>query len=100
MHVTQELPKMSQTDPMTEVLADCCRQEATDFGHAWVGMEPTFQSEKSVQKWKKMSAEPGGEEAYFEDDYMLKTQKKVVKKIKKRCECIIDPNRWIHSSCS
>jgi hypothetical protein len=47
-------------------------------------MEPTFQSEKSVQKWNTMSAQPGGEDAYFKDDYMLKTQKKVVKKIKKK----------------
>ena len=76
----------SHADPMTEVLADFRRQETTDFGHAWVGIEPTFQSEKSVQKWNKMSAKPGGEDAYFEDDYMLKTQRKVVKKIKKRYE--------------
>jgi len=69
---------------MTEVLAGFRRQEATDFDQAWVGIEPTFQSEKSVRKWQKMSAEPGGEDAYFEDDYLLKTQKKVVKKIKKR----------------
>jgi len=77
---------MSRSDPMTEVLADFRRQEATDFDQAWVGMEPTFQSEKSVRKWNKMSAEPGGEDAYFEDDYMLNTQKRVVKKIKKRYE--------------
>ncbi len=77
---------LSLADPMTEVLADFRKQEATDFSHAWVGMEPTFQSQKSVQKWKKMSATPEGEDAYFEDDYMLKTQKRVVKKIKKRYE--------------
>jgi len=76
----------SDVDPMTEVLADYRRQEMTDFGHAWVGMEPTFQSRKSVQKWNKMSAEPGGEDAYFEDDYMLRTQRKVVRKIRKRYE--------------
>jgi hypothetical protein len=76
----------SHVDPLTEVLADFRRQEATDFSHAWVGIEPTFQSKKSVQKWQKMSAESGGEDAYFKDDYMLKTQKKVVKRIKKRYE--------------
>jgi len=76
----------SPVDPMTEVLADYRRQETTDFGHAWVGMEPTFQSRKSVQKWNKMSAEPGGEDAYFEDDYMLGTQKKVARKIRKSYE--------------
>src|SRR6186997_3639361 len=77
---------MSDADPMTQVLADFRRQETTDSEHAWVGIEPTFQSEKSVQKWTTMSAKPGGEDAYFEDDYMLKTQKKVAKKIKKRYE--------------
>jgi len=77
---------LSYADPMTEVLNDFRKQEAIDFGHAWVGMEPTFQSKRSVKKWKKMSAQPGGEDAYFEDDYMLKTQRKVVRKIKKRYE--------------
>ena len=71
---------------MTLVLPDFRRDEATGFEHAWVGMEPTFQSEKSVRKWTTMSSEPGGEDAYFKDDYMLKTQKKVVRKIKKRYE--------------
>jgi hypothetical protein len=46
-------------------------------------MEPTFQTEKSVRKWQKMSAEQGGEDAYFLDDYMLKTQRKVAQTIKK-----------------
>ena len=76
----------SDVDAMTEVLGDYRRQEMTDFSHAWVGMEPTFQSRKSVQKWTKMSAEPGGEDAYFEDKYMLRTQKRVVRKIRKRYE--------------
>ena len=58
-------PFAAQPDPMTEVLATFRRQEATDFGDAWVGMEPTFQTEKSVRKWNKMSAKPGGEDAYF-----------------------------------
>jgi hypothetical protein len=84
--ISLEATAMTDSDPMTEVLANFRRQEATDFGHAWVGMEPTFQSEKSVHKWTTMSAKPGGEDAYFEDDYMLKTQKKVAKKIKKRYE--------------
>ncbi len=71
---------------MTEVLGSFRQQEASDFAHAWVGMEPTFQSRKSVQKWIKMSAEPDGEEAYFIDAYMLKTQKKVASRIKRRYE--------------
>ena len=71
-------------DPMTLVLATYRNPEATDFGNAWVGIEPTFQTEKSVRKWWKMSVQPGGDDAYFLNDYLLKTQKNVVKAIKKR----------------
>jgi hypothetical protein len=69
---------------MTRVLGSYRRQEATDFGAAWVGMEPTFQTRKSVRKWQKMSAKPGGEDAYFLSEYMLKTEKKVAKAIAER----------------
>ncbi len=73
-------------DPMTKVLATFRRQEATSFADAWVGLEPTFQTEKSVRKWAKMAAKKGGEDAYFEDAYMLETQKAVARSIKKRYE--------------
>ncbi len=73
-------------DPMTPILQTFRRREATSFADAWVGLEPTFQSEKSVRKWAKMAAKPGGEDAYFEDAYMLKTQKAVARSIKKRYE--------------
>lgn len=73
-----------QPDPMTDVLATFRRQEATDWGQAWVGMEPTFQSEKSVRKWAKMSAKPGGEDSYFTCSYVLETQRKVAKAIQKK----------------
>lgn len=76
----------SHPDPMTSVLATFRSPEATDFANAWVGMEPTFQSEKSVRKWAKMSARPGGGDAYFLSKYMLKTQQKVARKIKKAYE--------------
>src|SRR5688572_15384504 len=71
---------------MTLVLNTYRQPEATDFGNAWVGMEPTFQSAKSVRKWQKMAEEPGGEDAYFEGGYMLGVQKKVAKRIKRRYE--------------
>ncbi len=74
----------SYPDPLTRVLETYRRPTAADFGNAWVGMEPTFQTEKSVRKWRNLSAKPGGEDAYFLDDYMLRTQKKVAKAIKKR----------------
>lgn len=68
---------------MTSVLSSFRQPDTTDFQNAWVGMEPTFQTEKSVRKWAKLSAKPGGEDAYFENTYMLKMQKKVARKIKK-----------------
>jgi hypothetical protein len=71
-------------DPMTRVLDTYRRPEAVDFGNAWVGMEPTFQTEQSVRKWAKFTAKAGGEDAFFLDDDLLETQKKVAKKIKKR----------------
>ncbi|MBI3270941.1 MAG: hypothetical protein HYZ53_18205 [Planctomycetes bacterium] len=73
-------------DPMTRVLPTFRRPGTTDFDNAWVGLEPTFQSEKSVKKWHKLAAEPGGEDAYFLDEYMLGTQEEIAKAIKKKYE--------------
>ena len=87
----------AQPDPMTQVLATFRRQEATDWGNAWVGMEPTFQTEKSVRKWGKMAAKQGGEDAYFTCSYMLKTQKKVAEAIQKKYEA--KRKAGIHPSC-
>ena len=58
--------------------------KATDFADAWVGLEPTFQTKKSVRKWRSFSEDREGEDAYFRDPYMLKTEKKVAKAIQKR----------------
>jgi hypothetical protein len=55
----------------------------SSFDDAWVGMEPTFQSAKSVKKWRKRSEEEDGEDAYFLDEYMLGTLRKVARKIVK-----------------
>jgi hypothetical protein len=46
-------------------------------------MEPTFSSKKAVRKWARMAAKEGGEDAYFEDPYMLRTQRKIAHKIEK-----------------
>jgi hypothetical protein len=72
------------TDTMTAVLASFRLPETTDFADAWLGMEPTFQTKKSIRRWAKMSATPEGEDAYFEDKYMLKTLKKVAKGIRRK----------------
>ena len=69
---------------MTAVLATYRLPEKSDFDSAWVGMEPTFQSKKSINKWWAIDDTPEAEDAYFEDAYMLKTEKKVVKRIRKK----------------
>jgi hypothetical protein len=74
------------SDPMTDVLATFRRPETSDFGNAWVGMEPTFQTKKSIRKWRKMAGTPEGEDRYFATGHMQRTQKRVAKEIKKRYE--------------
>ena len=74
----------NERDPLIEVLSRFRRTDTVSFDDAWVGMEPTFQSAKSVKKWRKMSEEDGGEDAYFHDAYMLNTQKAVAESIVKR----------------
>jgi hypothetical protein len=69
---------------MTHVLTTFERPERTHFDDAWIGMEPTFQSKKSIKKWLKLSEQPGGEDAYFKTDYMLKVEKKMAVDIEKR----------------
>jgi len=73
-------------DPMTRVLSAFRDPEKTDFADAWVGMEPTFQTRKCVRRWQKLSAKKGGEDLYFEDDYILRTQERVARGIKKKYE--------------
>jgi hypothetical protein len=71
-------------DPMTRVLGTFRRTDTTGFEDAWVGMEPTFQTRKSVKLWRKLAVDPAGEDAYFEHDHMVSTQKDVAKAIVKR----------------
>ena len=73
----------AKTDPLTGILSTYLDPETTDFGHAWVGMEPTFQTVKSIRKWKEMAVTPEGEDAYFQDGYMLKTERQIARAIKK-----------------
>lgn len=68
---------------MTRVLATFQRPDCTGFENAWIGMEPTFQSAKSISKWEKMSEKAGGEDAYFESKYMLGIEKEMADYIEK-----------------
>ena len=80
------MKKPPRSDPMTGVLARFRDQERTTFADAWVGLEPTFQTAKSVRKWEEMSSESGRRGRVLQDAYMLKTQKKVARTIHKRYE--------------
>lgn len=62
---------------MTRVLSTFDKPEYTSFDDAWIGMEPTFQSKKSIKMWEKMSEDTAGEDAYFKSRYMLKIEKKM-----------------------
>ena len=66
-----------------KALATVIDPTASGFDDAWVGMEPTFQSAKSVRKWRELSVEEGGEDAYFLDHYMLGMLRKVARQIVK-----------------
>lgn len=67
---------------MESALQSLKARGATGFDTAWVGMEPTFSNKKAVRKWARMAAEEGGEDAYFEDAYMLRMQRKVARGIR------------------
>ena len=81
-------------------LKRCAAPEATSWADAWVGLEPTFQTRRSVEKWRLMAAEPGGEDAYFKSGTMLKPERavaaEIVKKYRRHAEdgdrayCIFD----------
>jgi len=96
--VTEEKSSITAQD-RTTVLATFRDPTASDFDHAWLGLEPTFQSRKSVQKWLDMSVDEEGEDAYFSDSYMLGKQQKIAKEIvrswrkrrsKKDADCFFD----------
>ncbi len=71
----------ANADPWFDALDRARRADATGIDEAWVGLEPTFSSAKAVHKWRKMSGRPGGEDAYFEDRWMLKKANAVGRRI-------------------
>jgi hypothetical protein len=60
---------------------DPLRQE---LAAAWAGIEPTFQSRRTVGLWKKLAAQEGGEDAYFKHPDMLGPQEAVARGILER----------------
>jgi hypothetical protein len=70
-------PESRAPDSLFAQLAQAKRSDTQGFNEAWVGLEPTFQSKKSVKKWAKLTAKAGGEDRYFEDKYMLGTLREI-----------------------
>jgi hypothetical protein len=83
-------------DPLIAPLATFRKPETTDFSDAWVGMEPTFATKKSIRKWSRMSETPQGEDDYFKDPYMLRTEKKVARALCKKYRAL---RRQGHPAC-
>ncbi len=74
----------TDNEQMARVLASCRLPEKTGWEDGWVGLEPTFQSRKSIKKWHDMSQTNEGEDAYFVDKYMLRKQREVARAIADR----------------
>ena len=69
----------THTNGFHRLLATCRRPDRPSFADAWAGIEPTFQSAKSIRKWNEAAAREDGEWEYFQDAYMLSMQKRVAK---------------------
>ena len=67
---------------MIKVLGTFRQPKRTGWEDAWVGMEPTFQSDLTVKLWEKMARDEAGEEKYFKTNAMLKLEEKVAEGIR------------------
>lgn len=97
-------------DEMFAQLARCKDSKTQAFSDAWVGIEPTFSNKKTVAKWAKLAAKPGGEDRFFEAKSMLAMVHDVGESIKarykklqrqgdpaalfKRCKLEFDKDPW------
>lgn len=77
---------LSDYASMTGVLDTFRRPDRTGWEDAWIGIEPTFQSEKTVKLWKKLSVDEAGENRYFESDVMLGLEREVARGIRVKYE--------------
>lgn len=71
-------------DPLIAVLATFRQRHTSAFSDAWIGLEPTFSSAKVIRLWQKRTAKAGGEDRFFEDPGLLKTQRRIAESIAKR----------------
>ena len=83
MSAKRESKSSVTVDRMEAALLAVKARGNTGFDAAWAGFEPTFSSKKAVRKWVRMAADEGGEDAYFKDRYMLRTQRSVARDIRK-----------------
>ena len=85
---------MSQAHLLFAKQQRCRSTELQSFADAWVGMEPTFTKAKAIRKWAKASGITGGEDAYFEDPWMLAKMRAVGRSLRKRylkAQAVSDP---------
>jgi hypothetical protein len=73
--------RAADNEKMISVLDSYRLPEKTGWEHGWVGLEPTFQSRKSIRKWHDLSRTKEGEDAFFVDKYMLRKQLEVARAI-------------------
>ena len=78
------MAKKPAATPFTAILSEVGRSDTTDPGHAWLGMEPTFSSKKSVKLWAKLSQTEEMEDQFFEHPYILKKEKAVAQAMLKK----------------
>ncbi len=78
------MAKKPAATPFTAILSEVFRSDTTDPGHAWLGMEPTFSSKKSVKLWAKLSQTEEMEDQFFEHPYILKKEKAVAQAMLKK----------------
>lgn len=72
---------MGKTDSLTRVLATYRKPERQGFEDAWVGLEPTFQTRRSVKLYAELEDD---DERYFVHPYMIGKIRAVARRIERR----------------
>ncbi len=75
--------KKRTREPLTAVLATYRKPRRQGFEDAWVGLEPTFQTRRSIELYKELEND---DDRYFVHPYMLRKVKKVARGIERKVE--------------
>jgi hypothetical protein len=71
-------------DAMTAVLSTFRSDRTQGWSDAWVGMEPTFQTKRSIRGWEKAAGDPAAEDRYFLGGYMQRTLDEMARAIERK----------------